>query len=1509
MSQTKSTSQTEQELIAVLLTEIIEKAEPELSAGLLVASTSTEFDLPLFTTLRGKEDDASETVFNQIQSLQFVQRPEESKIGLPSLHRGLLHRMFMQFNREGLIDTHRRAAEFWQQDDFANSYEATCTQIFHTLLAAADITDPTQVNGFPELLRLFQGFAQTTNIPAIEKLIAFCISTRFYLSPLEPTWLQAFDDLVSLMTARLEQLRGDYDLASTVLAPVMARRDIVPSYAPYLLRTHGENLAYQHKFSEAIDLFTEALSRLEKEVVQRKVVNPAAREWEILEAEQASLMVAMGDAHLGLALAARGSKLPRLPRSQFDRVRSWFNSLASLPLIFYLTFRLGRRVWRPDFWVAIGTEDWIIVRLISTAYRWYQRATPLMNLRGTHREKSRLEEKTGRLFLELGDHSKAVEIYEQLWQKGANDLSEYRRGHVALGLAEATFLAGNTGHAFVLIEEAIQIFEKFKDLEYVTQGQALLARILGEMRNYPAAVSSYNKAFRGYETLENWTDATHHAEYLEILVQEDAAFPETLKEQAIRLSDSLLKRQYVRQFVHPGLKQLRFTAIASFALMVLAIPLLVLNTSEAIGILPITDFNPGHLLDLDQPIEIGISQGLLEAAGVKPGIVRSTAVLAQGALLAVVGYGLLLLFLGIIFLRVTPIDSVEIDQPADRITLTRSGIIVGDEHSKIKFDWDQIKQLVRANLSFVQHIPLYSSSYGVQTERSRLTIRGQTAWFSSLRRRIEWQATDANVKRLDYTIGRSVMLVLYVVGVLGMVSFLLAVWLRGDFLWIELGDLALRPADIYPWLFLTLFLPPVWWGLVVRWRQKLSLQPASFWPWSLLIGGLALTGLQLSTRLRPVLTVPDIYVPLLTISLLLGGGIFIWQVRELNRRVYKRMLRYPVLIIAIILASLNGARIVRDTQAWSHLVTGRSFMTEGQSLPTLERAMPVYQTAQSHFMQARDLQNMPIAWLAEQEAARMPFGLPAPEALVSTQATLGIGATHAMLGDYEEAIVEFKQASRVLKTQQQQGMLNAWVGIARQSERPDTLQDGEVADQDRYVIVAENYDTALEDFGWALEQDPAGDNYLLYQALSHHTLGNLTQARENYLRALNREDGRGLTEQERAQAFIGLGWVLYEEKNYGGALLQFEQAILASRSVNLQNPDNPAAVRELADAELGFGYTAYALGQYDLADRSFAIAHELLPFDPVPLVALGTVNLRLGTFAHDLTRGNDVCLLNDASPEAKESAENYYVKAAEYLTLAAEKLDQTDAEIAHTFRTRGQVHFLLRNCPNMVLDEQLAAGSQSYTRAISYAPQDDRYWQLRARFGMSRWLNSQQDQALEPVLFRALADIRQAIKLNPNNSNHEDWYDSIFEQVSEITGETAVLEWEAAIDADIAENGETSNGLTPLDFTGCYAAQFIGQEASTYLPKANQLFRITWQLRNRGSCVWDDEVRFKHVGGDRMGAQEIVNIPNTATGGTAEITVPFVAPSEPGNYRGEWVLIDENGLEISGRQWFVIEVK
>ncbi|MEM8857339.1 MAG: hypothetical protein AAGD96_03410, partial [Chloroflexota bacterium] len=830
-------------LITSLLTDMLDTVEPELSAGLLLAAVPDYFDEDLLSHLQRPLHPRAENLFETIVALLFVERFPNDQIGIASPQKEILRDLFIQLNRDGFIAAQQQAVVYWSRIDpeKAGPHEIAHQKIGHSLMAGVNIEDPTQVNGLSFMIGRFRELADRHEVSSIEKLLLHLNSVRPFLVQLEASWLQSFDDLFTMMLARLAQLRGDTKTSAKILAPIMARRDVMPAHAPYLLHAHGDNQVQNKNYFEAIDLYTEALGRLETEILQRKVTNPDSQEWEILEAERGNLMLALGEAHMGLALAARGEKLSREPRTTLDRWRSWTFALLSLPLLMYLTFYFGFWVWRPDFWVAIGTEDWMIIKLLTKAHAWTQKAKPILTTYGSERENLLADDQQGRIYLELGAWPQAQKQLEILREKGDKVLGAYRQGHIALNLAEATRKLGNTGQAFVLAEEAAASFIKFEDTENAAKAQGLLGMILGEMRNYTPALNAYNHAFRNYEAVENWAAATGLAEYLEERVLLDPVFPDGLKERAFRLSDSLLKREYPIQFMHAGLNRLRLTAMASFALMVLAIPLLVMTLTETTGIVPITDFVPAHLLDLDQPLDVNMSQSLLDTAGIQAVLMSDATVLARAALLTTFIYFLVLIAGGLIFITTTTIDTVERQDPADRILLDHNGISVGDSKTGTRLPWSEIKQLIRANLAFVQRNPLYTSSFGIQTNSATLTIRGRTAWFMPLRRRIEWQAVEAKVSYLDYAIGRSVMIVLYLMGLIMMVGFLLAGWLPGDRLWQQIGRTIYRPADAYTWLFLFLFLPPVWWGIGVRWWHKHLLLPRSFWPWSLLIGGASLT--------------------------------------------------------------------------------------------------------------------------------------------------------------------------------------------------------------------------------------------------------------------------------------------------------------------------------------------------------------------------------------------------------------------------------------------------------------------------------------------------------------------------------------------------------------------------------------------------------------------------------------------------------------------------------------------
>jgi len=72
-------------------------------------------------------------------------------------------------------------------------------------------------------------------------------------------------------------------------------------------------------------------------------------------------------------------------------------------------------------------------------------------------------------------------------------------------------------------------------------------------------------------------------------------------------------------------------------------------------------------------------------------------------------------------------------------------------------------------------------------------------------------------------------------------------------------------------------------------------------------------------------------------------------------------------------------------------------------------------------------------------------------------------------------------------------------------------------------------------------------------------------------------------------------------------------------------------------------------------------------------------------------------------------------------------------------------------------------------------------------------------------------------------------------------------------------------------------------------------FTKTWGLRNSGTCHWGDEVRLKHVDGERMAKSEWVSVPRTMAGESAEVSVEMQAPKEVGTYKGAWRMCTEQG--------------
>ena len=117
----------------------------------------------------------------------------------------------------------------------------------------------------------------------------------------------------------------------------------------------------------------------------------------------------------------------------------------------------------------------------------------------------------------------------------------------------------------------------------------------------------------------------------------------------------------------------------------------------------------------------------------------------------------------------------------------------------------------------------------------------------------------------------------------------------------------------------------------------------------------------------------------------------------------------------------------------------------------------------------------------------------------------------------------------------------------------------------------------------------------------------------------------------------------------------------------------------------------------------------------------------------------------------------------------------------------------------------------------------------------------------------------------------------------------------------------TENGaLNVVETHGVDEAAYVSGgdwiQDDTPLPLGHP-FAQSWQMTNRGSTTWGGGYKCTHVGDQRMGAPDAVDVPACAPGQTVRLTVPFVVPNEPGTHQSTWQLVNPAGERFGQRIW------
>jgi len=129
-----------------------------------------------------------------------------------------------------------------------------------------------------------------------------------------------------------------------------------------------------------------------------------------------------------------------------------------------------------------------------------------------------------------------------------------------------------------------------------------------------------------------------------------------------------------------------------------------------------------------------------------------------------------------------------------------------------------------------------------------------------------------------------------------------------------------------------------------------------------------------------------------------------------------------------------------------------------------------------------------------------------------------------------------------------------------------------------------------------------------------------------------------------------------------------------------------------------------------------------------------------------------------------------------------------------------------------------------------------------------------------------------------------------------VASEPAVinLRVEAAVAGVTPTPEEDVEGPGGCTLNAAFVADVTVPDDTEFAP--GESFVKTWRLRNTGTCDWGPGFSLVFVDGDAMGGPSSVDVPPTAAGSTADVSVNFTAPNTPGTYRSDWRMQSDTGL-------------
>ena len=1258
----------------------------------------------------------------------------------------------------------------------------------------------------------------------------------------DPGDLANFDHLVEHLYARQAQLQGNWLESIAMFEALRNKPGLTPELVPFVARGYALSLKEMELYVESIEEYKQAIRLFKRMLKEQSAHSTETQSGQVtsyagLQSELGLTMIDLGEAYVDFALSANvDPSKAHEPYGWWQRLQNVYEFLTALPLVVYLSIYVGQRVWYPSFWRVLENLDWIIGRLFGKGADQYLRADKILEEYGSKADAVLANEKLAYLYLKMGDFAQARSLFVELLEQTPSPLSEYHRALVRRGLAEAELGLSEPESARIFLQKSLPILRKYGDASETAEAQTLLAETMLTAAEPAQALDQFEQALAYHQKAENREKSTSIYERLGMLLR-SGRFEANDAERAQTLAETVTKRRYPVRFRSLTTIFTQRALLVLLSLFFMVMPLLIIQLESRTQIAPEINFRVPPLLLNDEAFKPKLDVGV--TAFNVTDVSEADVLVRYGAVLLLF-YLLFVTFMGVLAIINTPLQRMQHTMRAKAIDVDEYGIRVGSDNVTHIVPWKNMRKLLRSDMSMFTSrlrvddslIVLANSAFDAQSQNNNkenksendqtglidsaaaatlVTIRGSTAWYSSLG---DWLAAqmpgDSDQQELSYSWLRNWAGLFYGFGLLSLVLLTFYMWLtRSRAITADLPLLRYSLFDLYPYLYLLLFIPPMLWFIFRPLRIRSYLVPHSYIPWVVGAAGLLLFTARFVTQFRPWLTVPGIYPAGVILFMIVGSAATIWQARDpISRRPsFPLWARGAAAIVATVVTIVTGTYVAREVVSYHYLVNGHYFRDQEQRLnrtppisqATANRSNKLLSEALGFYQEARRIAAYPLPGIIPiNENAAQRYGVPKYDQTVWYAASKNVAdiATKLELAELEPQ----KIYSELLLYAPEDGQFRlniaralAMAGQARNSE-PEfgRLQEDETLYRDAIAQFTEAIQSIEAVDSAAPDKEATIARYTLWRGVANHALYSpdreqatidLAEIEADYIDAVAAAEAGYLDNRLAAKALIGLGWLYYQEADNESIQEQvFEPAFKSFQQASIRDPQS-------VEALLGMGYVHFrqaiqqlsAFSGLGLQQRETAEgkaltqrvnrklkeaelvwlhAHSLNPFEPAIPISLATLYWKQGE-------------LNINVDTPSRCAE--YEKATDQLDQAVMRdamRIQQDSDVAFSYRTRAQITWLLQDigCPEFENVATIEQAINDYTRAIALDQSTASYWYMRARLTTQlvaihqeeagRSLQNQRTIQLKiaPLLLRSLEDMDEALKRDPHD-NAENSYE------------------------------------------------------------------------------------------------------------------------------------------------------